>query len=160
MSQRISMVAGVAQEIVYGAQKYAVRVQVDPRELATRGLGIDEVADSIDKLNVNLPIGALNGPKRALTVQSNGQLVDGSAYRPAIVAWRGGSPVRLGDLGRVRDSVENDKTAAWFVDHRGVILAVQRQPGTNTVEVVGSVLRLLPTFQAEMPASISADILY
>src|SRR5262249_10813193 len=105
-------------------------------------------------------IGALNGPKRALTVQSNGQLVDASAYRPAIVAWRGGSPVRLGDLGRVRDSVEDDKTAAWFVDHRGVIRAVQRQPGTNTVEVVAALLRLLPTFQAEMPASIPADILY
>ena len=160
MSQRISMVSGVAQVSVYGAQKYAVRIQVDPRELASRGLGIDEVADAVDRLNVNLPTGAMQGPARALTVQANGQLVDANAYRPAIVAWRNGSPVRLEDLGRVQDSVENDKAAAWYTGQRGIVLALQRQPGTNTMAVVDRVKQLLPEFQKEMPASISIDTLY
>ncbi len=160
MSQRISMVSGVAQVSVYGAQKYAVRIQVDPRELASRGLGIDEVADAVDRLNVNLPTGAMQGPSRALTVQANGQLVDADGYRPAIVAWRNGSPVRLEDLGRVQDSVENDKAAAWYTGQRGIVLAVQRQPGTNTMAVVDRVKQLLPEFQKEMPASISIDTLY
>ncbi len=160
MSQRISMVSGVAQVSVYGAQKYAVRIQVDPRELASRGIGIDEVADAVDRLNVNLPTGAMQGPARALTVQANGQLVDADAYRPAIVAWRNGSPVRLEDLGRVQDSVENDKAAAWYTGQRGIVLAVQRQPGTNTMAVVDRVKQLLPEFQKEMPASISIDTLY
>jgi HAE1 family hydrophobic/amphiphilic exporter-1 len=160
MSQRISMVSGVAQVSVYGAQKYAVRIQVDPRKLASRGIGIDEVADAVDRLNVNLPTGAMQGPARALTVQANGQLVDADAYRPAIVAWRDGSPVRLEDLGRVLDSVENDKAAAWYTGQRGIVLAVQRQPGTNTMAVVDRVKQLLPEFQKEMPASISIDTLY
>jgi HAE1 family hydrophobic/amphiphilic exporter-1 len=160
MSQRISMVSGVAQVIVNGAQKYAVRIQLDPRSLASRGIGIDEVADSIDNLNVNLPTGAMQGPERALTVESNGQLVDAQAYRPAIVAWRQGSPVRLQDLGRVLDSVENDKTAAWYVGQRGIVLAIQRQPGTNTVAVVDAVKRLFATLKEELPASIRTDVLY
>src|SRR5262245_18452019 len=105
MSQRISMVRGVAQVVVYGAQKYAVRIQVDPRQLASRGLGIVEVANALDALNVNLPIGAMQGPDRALTVSANGQLFDSKAYESAVVAWRGGEPVRLADLGALRDSV-------------------------------------------------------
>ena len=160
MSQRISMVSGVAQVSVFGAQKYAVRIQADPRELASRGIGIDEVADAVDRLNVNLPVGAMQGPARSLTVQANGQLVDARAYRSAIVAWRDGSPVRLADLGRVLDSVENDKAAAWYSGRRGIVLAVQRQPGTNTIEVVDRVKKLLPEFQEEMPASIRIDTLY
>jgi HAE1 family hydrophobic/amphiphilic exporter-1 len=160
MSQRISMVSGVAQVIVNGAQKYAVRIQLDPRALASRGIGIDEVAQAVGDLNVNLPTGTMQGPRRALTVESNGQLVDASAYRPAIVAWRNGGAVRLEELGRVFDSVENDKTAAWFTDRRGVVLAIQRQPGTNTIAVVEAVKRLLPSLQKAMPASIRTDILY
>jgi HAE1 family hydrophobic/amphiphilic exporter-1 len=160
MAQRISMVSGVAQVVVNGSQKYAVRIQLDPQALASRGLGIDEVAQAVDDLNVNLPTGAMQGPDRSLTVESNGQLEKADAYRPAIVAWRGGRPVRLEELGRVLDSVENDKTAAWYVDRRGVILAIQRQPGANTIDVVSAVRKLLPTFEAEMPASIRTDILY
>lgn len=160
MAQRISMVSGVAQVVVNGSQKYAVRIQLDPQALASRGLGIDEVAVAVDDLNVNLPTGAMQGPDRSLTVESNGQLERAAAYRPAIVAWRGGRPVRLEELGRVLDSVENDKTAAWYDDRRGVILAIQRQPGANTIEVVSAVRKLLPTFEQEMPASIRTDILY
>src|SRR5213594_3251509 len=133
MAQRISTVSGVAQVQVIGAQKYAVRVQVDPRALATRGIGIDEVSRAIQDQNVNLPTGTLYGAHKAFTVQASGQLTEAAAYRPLIVAYRNGSPVRLQELGRVIDSVENDKTAAWFGTarslDRSIILAIQRQPG-------------------------------
>lgn len=160
MAQRISMVNGVAQVMVFGAQKYAVRAQVDPRKLAAHEIGIDEVATAIRNANVNLPTGALYGPQTALTIEATGQLLSASAYRPLIVAYRNGNPVRLEQLGRVIDNVENDKTAAWFVDQRAMVLAIQRQPGTNTVAVVDAVKDLLPSFQSQLPASVSIRELY
>jgi HAE1 family hydrophobic/amphiphilic exporter-1 len=160
IAQRISMVSGVAQVQVYGSQKYAVRAQLDPRALATRQIGIDEVARAIQGGNVNLPTGILNGPNQAVTVLATGQLTDAQAYRPLIVAYRNGSPVRLGEIGRVIDSVENDKIASWYNGTQAIVLAIQRQPGTNTVEVVDLVRKLIPNFRAEIPASINLDILY
>ncbi|HET6364505.1 MAG TPA: efflux RND transporter permease subunit [Nitrospirota bacterium] len=164
MAQRISMISGVAQVQVFGAQKYAVRAQLDPRALASRGIGIDEVANAVASGNVNLPTGTLQGSTKTFTIQASGQLMDAAAYRPIIVAYRNGNPVRLQELGRVIDSVENDRIASWFVSAKGktrsVILAIQRQPGTNTVEVVDSIKALLPTFRAEMPASVNLDILF
>jgi len=160
IAQRISMVSGVAQVQVYGSQKYAVRAQLNPRLLASRGIGIDEVAAAVAGANVNLPTGTLYGLNQAFTVQATGQLNDAAAYRPVIVAYRGGSPVRLQELGRVIDSVENDKVASWYRDTRAIILAVQRQPGTNTVEVVDSIKKLIPTFREQMPASVKLDILF
>lgn len=160
IAQRISMVSGVAQVLVYGAQKYAVRVQLDPKALASKGIGIDEVAKAVSKANVNLPTGTLYGPQRAFTVQATGQLFEASAYRPIIVAYRAGKPVRLEELGRVLDSVENDKIAAWFVNQRAIILAIQRQPGTNTVRVAKAIRELLPIFEAQLPASVSMHVLY
>ena len=164
MAQRISMVDGVAQVMVYGSQKYAVRVQLDPWELASRGIGIDEVATAITNGNVNLPTGILYGPHQSFTVQATGQLLRAGDYRPLIVTYRGGSPVRLRELGRVIDSVENDKTAAWYctpeAQERSIVLAIQRQPGTNTVEVANAVKALLPTFRAQMPASVEVNTLF
>jgi HAE1 family hydrophobic/amphiphilic exporter-1 len=164
MAQRISMISGVAQVQVFGSQKYAVRAQLDPRSLASRGIGIDEVANAVANGNVNLPTGTLQGPAKSYTIQATGQLMDAAAYRPLIVAYRNGNPVRLQELGRVIDSVENDKIASWFntakAKTRSVILAIQRQPGTNTVEVVDSIKALLPTFRAEIPASVNLDILF
>jgi len=164
MAQRISMISGVAQVQVFGSQKYAVRAQLDPRALASRGIGIDEVANAIANGNVNLPTGTLQGATKSFTIQTGGQLMDAAAYRPLIVAYRNGNPVRLRELGSVIDSVENDKVASWFntskAKTRAVILAIQRQPGTNTVEVVDSIKKLLPVFRAEMPASVSLDILF
>jgi hydrophobic/amphiphilic exporter-1 (mainly G- bacteria), HAE1 family len=160
MAQRISTVSGVAQVQVYGAQKYAVRVQIDPNKLASRGIGIDEVQNSIAQSNVNLPTGTLWGQKQAFTVQSTGQLFNAAAYRPLIVAYRNGNPVRLEELARVMDSVENDKTENWFNDTRAVVLAIQKQPGTNTIGVVDGIKKLLPSFRSQIPASISLTILY
>jgi HAE1 family hydrophobic/amphiphilic exporter-1 len=160
MAQRISMVSGVAQVQIYGSQKFAVRAQLDPKSLASRGIGIDEVTNAIAKANVNLPTGTLWGKDKAFTVQATGQLYDAAAYRPLIVAYRNGSPVHLEELGRVIDSVENDKVANWYNNTRSIVLAIQRQPGTNTVEVVDAIKELLPTFRAQMPASVNLDILY
>ena len=160
LAQRISMVSGVAQVQVFGAQKYAVRARLDPKVLASRAIGIDEVASAIRSGNVNLPTGTLSGPKQAFTVQASGQLMNAAAYRPLIVAYRNGAPVRLADLGQVIDSVENDKVASWYNDTRAIILAIQRQPGTNTVGVVNSIMSLLPTFRVQIPASIDLQVLY
>jgi len=163
MAQRISMVSGVAQVQVYGAQKYAVRVWLNPSALASRGIGINEVSDAIASGNVNLPTGILYGPYKAVTIEATGQLNNAAEYRPLIVAYRNGSPVRLGDLGKVVDSVENNKVAAWYVtsstQQRAVILAIQKQPGTNTVAVADAVIKLLPSFREQMPAAVSLNIL-
>ena len=148
LAQRISMISGVAEVMVYGSQKYAVRARLDPKALASKGIGIDEVANAIASGNVNLPTGTLWGTHQAFTVQATGQLNDAAAYRPLIVAYRGGSPVRLGELGHVIDSVQNDKVAAWYNDNRAIVLAILRQPGTNTIEVVQSIKDILPSFRA------------
>ncbi len=160
MAQRISMVSGVAQVLVYGAQKYAVRVQVNPYALASRGIGIDEVQRAVAKANVNLPTGTLESAYRSFTVMATGQLTDAEAFRPLIVAYRGGKPVRLEELGRVINSVQEDKVASWYNGSRAIVLAIKRQPGTNTVEVVKEVKKLLPAFREQLPASINMNILY
>ncbi len=160
IAQRISMVSGVAQVQVFGSQKYAVRVQLNPLAMASRGIGIDEVSGAVSRANVNLPTGTLYGASQAFTIQTTGRLVNAGEYRPIIVAYRGGSPVRLQELGKVIDGVENDKVASWFKDTRAIILAVQRQPGTNTVEVVDSIRELIPTFREQMPAAVNLDILF
>jgi HAE1 family hydrophobic/amphiphilic exporter-1 len=164
IAQRISMVSGVAQVQVLGAQKYAVHVQVDPHLLASRQIGINEVETALKGWNVNLPTGTIIGPQRAFTLQASGQLMSAAAYRPLIVAYRNGSAVRLDDLGQIIDSVEDDKTASWFYTpegtQRAIILGIQRQPGTNTIQVTDSVKNLLPLFRAEIPASVNMDVLY
>ncbi|HEV2008614.1 MAG TPA: efflux RND transporter permease subunit, partial [Burkholderiales bacterium] len=160
MAQRISTISGVAQVQVFGSQKYAVHIQIDPRALATRGIGLDEVQQVVDQHNANVPVGTLYGKDRAFTLQATGQLNDAAAYRPLIVAYRNGSPVRLGDLGRVIDGVQSDKVAAWYNGTRGIILAIQRQPGTNTIEVVDSIKKLLPGFREQIPPSVNINILY
>src|SRR5947209_6456550 len=160
LAQRISTINGVAQVQVFGSQKYAVRVQLDPRALTTRGIGIDEVEQALARSNVNLPTGTLYGAHQMFNVQATGQLTNAAAFRPLIVAYRNGSPVRLQELGRVIDSVQTDKVASWYNDERAVILAVQRQPGTNTVEVVDAIRALLPRFRAELPASVNLNVLY
>jgi hydrophobic/amphiphilic exporter-1 (mainly G- bacteria), HAE1 family len=160
MAQRISMIDGVAQVNVFGAQTYAVRVQVDPNKLAAYDIGIDEVQQAIQSGNVNLPTGTLYGRHQAFTVLASGQLTKAADYRPLIVAYRKGNPVRLEQLGRVFDSVQNDRVASWFNNTRAIVLAIQRQPGANTVEVVDSIKKLLPQFRAVLPASVDVGILF
>ena len=160
LAQRISTITGVAQVQVFGQQKYAVRVQVDPNKLAARGVGINEVQQAVGQANVNLPTGTLYGKDRLFAVQANGQLFDAEAFRPIIVSYRNGAPIRLGELGRVIDSVQSDKVAAWYKERRGIVLAIFRQPGTNTIQVVDAVKKLMPTFRAEVPAGIDMQVLF
>src|ERR1700690_3910938 len=160
MGQRISMVKGVAQVQVYGAQKYAVRIQLDPQAMATRQIGIDEVHTAVQNGNVNLPVGTLYGDHRAFTLQADGQLTHASVYRPLIIAYRNGSPVRLEDVGKVLDSVQNNRVANWWNDTDSVVLAIERQPGTNTVEVVDAIKQLLPQFRDIIPPAIAMRTLY
>jgi HAE1 family hydrophobic/amphiphilic exporter-1 len=163
IAQRISMISGVALVNVYGATKYAVRAQVDPTILAARGIALSEIAAAINQHNVNMPSGTLDGPRQAYTVQATGQLTNAEEYGNIVVTYRNGAPVRLSELGRVIDSIQNDKSAAWFnsggSDIRSIILAIQKQPGTNTVEVVDSIKTLLPSFSAMLPPSVNLGIL-
>jgi len=174
LAQRISTVDGVAQVNVFGAQKYAVRVQLDPRSLASRGIGIDEVRTALDTNNVNLPAGLIDGASKSTTLLATGQLKNADAFRKVIIAYRNGAPVRLGDVANVTDSVENLKSFSWFDTRykdgvedpefaagkrntRAIVLSIQRQPGTNTIKVVDGVKALLPAFRAQLPATIELE---
>ena len=159
IAQRISMVSGVSQVVVYGSQKYAVRVQLDPDALASREIGVDEVAEAVRRANVNLPTGTVSGPNREFTVQATGQLLRAEFYGPIIVAYRNGSPVRLSEIGRAVDSVENDRRRNFYNGEPGFVLAVMRQPGTNTVAVVDAVKKLLPGFKVQLPEAVNMEIM-
>ncbi|HZI40513.1 MAG TPA: efflux RND transporter permease subunit, partial [Gemmatimonadaceae bacterium] len=160
LAQRLSMVGGVAQVLVYGAQKYAVRIQLDPSQLATRGIALEDVASAVTNQNVNMPTGVLWGPKTALTIQATGQLDNASAFKDLIVAYRNGAPVHLTELGRITDDVQNNKTASWYDGARSIVLAIQRQPGTNTVDVANKVKAALTKLQTEIPPSVKVSTLY
>jgi HAE1 family hydrophobic/amphiphilic exporter-1 len=163
VAQRISTISGVAQVLVSGAQKYAVHVQVDPNKLAARQIGINEVAQSVQNWNVNIPTGTLFGLHQSYNVLSSGQLMNAASYRPMTVAWRNGRPVRLEEIADVIDSVEDDKTASWLYINpdegvRAINLMVFRQPGSNTIEVIDAIKRLLPVFNAQLPPAVRLNL--
>jgi HAE1 family hydrophobic/amphiphilic exporter-1 len=164
IAQRISMVSGVAQVQVLGSQKYAVHAQLDPHQLASRQIGINEVENALRNWNVNTPTGSIIGPHKAFTLQATGQLMNAAEYKDMVVTYRNGAPVRLGDLGNVIDGVEDQRTASWFYAHgenqRAITLGIQRQPGTNTIAVADAVKALMPQFKLELPQSVHMDVLY
>ena len=160
LAQRISQIDGVAQVNVFGQAKYAVRAQLDPSLLASRNISIDEVYQALNKHNVNLPTGILWGPHWAYTVQANGQLNTAAQYSPLIVAYRNGSPVRLQELGRVIDWIQNDKNGAWYSSTPSIQFSIQRQPGANTVQVVDNVKAQLEKLREQMPPAMKLDIFY
>ncbi|MCC7048864.1 MAG: efflux RND transporter permease subunit, partial [Alphaproteobacteria bacterium] len=159
IAQRLSTLTGVAQVQVYGAQKYAVRVRADPKALASAGISLDQIQTAVSAANSNQPVGTLNGPKQSVTLQASPQLGEAALYRPLIVAYRNGNPVRLGDIATIVDGVENDKIASWFNGTRSILLAIQRQPDANTVQVVDSVKALIPEFQAQLPAAVHLNVM-
>ena len=163
LAQRISTVDGVAQVMVMGAQKYALRVQLDPRALASRGITLDEVRSALSTHNVNLPTGVLDGNYQAMTVVASGQLKNSDEFSRIVIAYRNGAPVKLGDIAQVLDSVQEVRVGSWYYQgtkwQRTIGLAVQRQPGTNTVEVVSKIRALLPAFRQQLPASVQIEIL-
>ena len=158
LAQRLSTVTGVAQVNVFGAQKPAVRVDLDPMQLASRLVGVDQVAQAISGANSNRPTGTLYGPNRNYVVQAQGQLLNSEGYKDVVVAYRNGSPVRLDEVAHVYDGVENERNVSWYNGTRAIYLAIQRQPGTNTVEVVDAIKRLLPELIAQLPAPIQLAI--
>jgi HAE1 family hydrophobic/amphiphilic exporter-1 len=164
VGQRIATVPGVAEVAIFGSQKYAVRIEIDPRALVGRGLGLDEVTAAVRAANANLPTGLLQGRDRAYTVEATGGLATAADFRAVTVAFRDGAPVRLGDVATVRDGVENDREAAWFVadgkDQRSVTVAVRRQPGTNTVAIAEQVREILPLVERQLPAAASLKVIY
>src|ERR1700686_2269115 len=159
IAQRISMVEGVSQVQVYGAMKYAVRAQLDPEALADLGIGVDEVSSAITNGNPNTATGSLYGKYTNLTLQTNVEPKNAAQFRPLIVAYRNGAPVRLEQIANVIDSVENNRVASWFNGRRSVTMTVQRQPGTNTVAVVDAIRALMPQFKKQLPASVNLDVL-
>jgi HAE1 family hydrophobic/amphiphilic exporter-1 len=156
IAQRLSMVDGVAQVDVFGSQKYAVRIDLDPRELASRGIGIDQVANAVTNANSNVPTGTIYGDK-TFVVQTNGQLMRAAGYASTIVTYRNGNPVRLDEVAHVFDGVENDKSGAWQGGERCVMISIRKQPGTNVVEVVDRVKALLPSMREQLPAAMTLN---
>ncbi len=158
LAQRISTVSGVAQVGIFGAAKYAVRIDIDPPRLSAYGIGLDEVAAAIQSGNANLPTGTMFGPNKIFTVLANGQLMKAADYRPMVIAYRNGNPVRLEQIAKVYDGVETDKQASYLGGLRNVTLAIYKQPGTNVVQVVDDVKTLLPTFREQLPPSVQLDV--
>src|SRR3954449_13183655 len=158
IGQTVSQIPGVAQVSVYGAQKFAIRVQADPEAAAARGLSLEDIRTAVSRANSSTPVGTLNGPKQDVALQASGQMDKAADYRHVIVAWRNGSPVRLDEIAKVYDSVENDKTATWFNGARSIVLAIYKQPDANTVAVVDGVLAKLPMLRAQIPPSVKIDV--
>jgi HAE1 family hydrophobic/amphiphilic exporter-1 len=160
LAPQISQMPGIAQVLVYGAQKFAVRVQVDPVAAAARNIALSDVGTVIAKANSSTPVGTLTGKERNVTLLATGAMRHAADYRDVVVAYRNGAPIKLNQIARVIDSVENDQIATWFNDSRAIVLAIQRQPDANTVEVVDTVRARLPLLRAQVPPAISMAPLF
>ncbi len=160
IAPQLSQLSGVAQVSVYGSQKFAVRVQVDPAAAAARNISLDEIRSVVAKANSAAPVGSLEGPQQAVTLLATSSMRNAAAYRDVVVAYRNGTPIKLSEVARVIDSVENEKVATWFNDSRAIVLAIQRQPDANTVEVVDLVRNAMVTARAQIPPAIEMAPLF
>src|ERR1700726_1453442 len=158
IGQALSQIQGGAQVTIFGAQKFAIRVQADPEAAAARGLSLEDIRAAVSRANSSTPVGTLNGPKQDVALQASGQMDKAIDYRQVVVAYKNGSPVRLDEVAKVYDGVENDKTATWFNGTRSIVLAIYKQPDANTVAVVDGVLAKLPTLRAQIPPSVKIDV--
>ncbi|HWU53851.1 MAG TPA: efflux RND transporter permease subunit, partial [Rhizomicrobium sp.] len=160
LARQLSTLAGVAQVDVQGSQIFAVRLQVDPVELAARSIGIDQVATAAQAANVNVATGTINGPSQATLVHVNGQLMTADVWKKQIIAWRNGAPVRFEDIGTAIDSVENNRTATWLNGKRAIVLSIRRQPGSNTIQIIDEINRIIPRFEQSLPSSVKLSTIY
>ncbi|MGE0767835.1 MAG: efflux RND transporter permease subunit [Hyphomicrobiaceae bacterium] len=160
LQQQVSTVSGVAQVQFWGQQKYAVRVRIDPRRLVTRNVGFDDIEKAIKGGNTNLPTGSLSGPSKEMSIKTTGNLGSANGYNNIVVAWRNGAPVRIKDVGQAIDDVEQDKVSTWFGNEQGMMMAVYRQPGSNTVKTVDAINRVLPQLRQQLPASVTLEVMY
>jgi HAE1 family hydrophobic/amphiphilic exporter-1 len=159
IGQALSQIPGVAQVSIFGTQKFAIRVQADPEAAAARGLSLEDIRAAVSRANSSTPVGTLNGPKQDISLQASGQMDKAVDYRQVVVAWRNGSPVKLDEVAKIYDSVENDKVATWLNGERAIVLAIQKQPDANTVAVVDGVLAKLPALRAQIPPSIKVNVM-
>src|ERR1700682_2047255 len=159
IGQVLSQIPGVAQVTIFGAQKFAIRVQADPEAAAARGLSLEDIRAAVSRANSSTPVGTLNGPKQDISLVASGQMDKAADYSHIVVAWRNGSPVKLDEGARIYDSVENDKIATWLNDRRAIVLAIQKQPDANTVAVVDGVRARLPSLRAQIPPSVVMEVL-
>jgi len=159
IAPQISQLPGVAQVEVYGSQKFAIRVQVDPLAAAARNISLDELRRVIAQTNSNAPVGTITGPRQNVTLLATQAMRTADEYRNVVVAWRNGAPVKLSEIANVIDSVENNRVASWFNENRSITLAVQRQPGSNAVAVVDAVRERLPSYRASVPASVNLEVM-
>src|SRR6266704_916573 len=159
IGQSLSQIPGVAQVLIFGAQKFAIRVQADPEAAAARGLSLEDIRAAVSRANSSTPVGTLNGPKQDVALQASGQMDKAVDYSKVVVAWRNGSPVKLDEVAKIYDSVENDKIATWLNGQRAIVLAIQKQPDANTVAVVDSVVAKLPSLRAQVPPSVSINVM-
>lgn len=160
LAQRISMISGVAQVTVFGSQKYAVRILIQPDKLFYNKVGLDQIVTAIQKNNVNLPTGNMDGSKSSYLIKVDGQLYDAAAYKPLPIAYVNHALLRLQDVADVLDGVQNRKVASWHNGKRAVVLAVQRQPGSNTIAVVDNIKRILPSFEKTLPANVKLSVVF
>jgi HAE1 family hydrophobic/amphiphilic exporter-1 len=160
LARQLSTLSGVAQVNVQGSQIFAVRLQVDPAQLAARSIGIDQVASAVQAANVNVATGTMNGPNQATLVHVNGQLMNAEAWKKQIIVWRNGAPVRFADIGTAIDSVQNNRTATWLNGKRAIVLSIQRQPGSNTIQIVDEINKIIPRFKASLPSSVMLSTIY
>lgn len=160
LAQQISMVSGVAQVSVLGSQKYAVRVRLDPGKLYYHQVGLDDVVASIKKNNVNLPTGYMNGKKEAYYIDVDGQLLTADDYKTLPVTYMNGAPLRIQDIGTAIDGVQNNLVASWINGKRGIVLAIQRQPGSNTIAVIDQIKRVIPQFKQILPPEVKLNVIY
>jgi HAE1 family hydrophobic/amphiphilic exporter-1 len=160
LARQLSTLSGVAQVNVQGSQIFAVRLQVDPAQLAARSIGIDQVASAAQAANVNVATGTMNGSSQATLVHVNGQLMNAEAWKKQIIVWRNGAPVRFADIGTAIDSVQNNRTATWLNGKRAIVLSIQRQPGSNTIQIVDAINKIIPRFKASLPSSVILSTIY
>src|ERR1700680_1108107 len=159
VGQALSQLPGVAQVTIFGAQKFAIRVQADPEAAAARGLSLEDIRAAVSRANSSTPVGTLNGPQKDGALQASGQMDKAIDYRQVVVAYKNGSPVKLDEVAKIYDSVENDKIATWFQDTRAIVLAIPKQPDANTVAVVDGVRAKLPSLRAQIPPSVSVSVM-
>ncbi|MGO3932978.1 efflux RND transporter permease subunit [Rhodopseudomonas pseudopalustris] len=159
IGQALSQIPGVAQVVIYGTQKFAVRVQADPVAAAARGLSLEDIRTAVSRANSSTPVGTMSGPKQDIALQASGQMDKAADYRHVVVAWRNGSPVKLDEVAKIYDSVENDRLATWFNGERAIVLAIQKQPDANTVAVVDGVRAMLPSLRAQIPPSVEMNVM-
>ena len=160
LGRQLSTIEGVAQVSVFGNAKYAVRIQADPAALATRNIGIDKLAGAVSAANVNMATGALNGPTRSTVIHTGGQLNNAKEFQEQIISYVNGSPVRLKDVALVLDGLENPYARSWYKGDPAIIVAIFRQPGSNTVGVIDAVRKVLPQFQSNLPPSVTLDVVF